>query len=427
MKKTHIILAIAFGTILSAAAIFFATKSASTNELTEEVEEQMAAQPILEYGIPVDSFNVQSGTVKRNQTIGTILGDFGCKPEIINQLPTLSTDAFSLRQVRAGNSYKIFLSKDSLQIPTYFVYEHTPTEYVVFTLADSLSIRKQQKPIRVETKLSEAKISSSLWASMANNNLNPVLALELSDVFAWTVDFFGIQQGDGFKVFYDELYVDSTSVGVGTIHAAWFDHRGKRYYAFRYMQDSTYNFWDEEGNSLKKAFLKAPLKFTRISSKFTNNRLHPVLKVYRPHTGVDYAAPEGTPVMAIGDGTVVERSFTKAAGNFVKIKHNSVYTTAYLHLSNFGKNISVGTRVSQGQIIGYVGKTGYATGPHLDFRFWKNGKAVNPLTVESPSVEPINKEGVDAYKQFIAALQTKLDSVPPAPIFPRNAINALYK
>ncbi|MBN1987992.1 MAG: peptidoglycan DD-metalloendopeptidase family protein [Bacteroidales bacterium] len=427
MKKTYIILSIAFGVVLAAAAVFIATKKAATLDPIEAVEEQIATQPILEYGIPVDSFNVQGGTIKRNQTIGTILGDAGCKPEIINQLPTLSTDAFSLRQIRAGNSYKIFLSKDSLQIPTFFVYEHTPTEYVVFTLTDSLSIRKQQKPIRVETKLSEAKISSSLWASMSNNNLNPMLALDLSDVFAWTVDFFGIQQGDGFKVYYDELYVDSTSVGIGTIHAAWFDHRGTRYYAYRYMQDSTYNFWDEEGNSLKKAFLKAPLKFSRISSKFTNSRLHPVLKVYRPHTGVDYAAPEGTPIMAIGDGTVIERSFTKAAGNFIKIKHNSVYTTAYLHLSRFGKNISVGTRVSQGQVIGYVGKTGYATGPHLDFRFWKNGKAINPLTVESPSVEPIKAEGITNYKQFIASLQVKLDSVPPAPVFPSNALKALYK
>jgi len=427
MKKTLIISAIVLGVLLAAAAVFFATQSATDSSTISETDEIIVTQPILEYGIPVDSFNVQSGTIKRNQTIGTILGDFGCKAEIINQLPSLSNGNFSLRQVRAGNSYKIFLSKDSLQEPTYFVYEHTPTEYVVFTLTDSVSISKQQKPIRVETKLSEAKISSSLWASMSNNNLNPVLALELSDVFAWTVDFFGIQQGDGFKVYYDELYVDSTSVGIGTIHAAWFNHRGKRYYAYRYMQDSTYNFWDEEGNSLKKAFLKAPLKFSRISSKFTSSRLHPVLKIYRPHTGVDYAAPEGTPVMAIGDGTVIERSFTKAAGNFVKVKHNSVYTTAYLHLSRFGKNISVGTRVSQGQIIGYVGKTGYATGPHLDFRFWKNGKAVNPLTVESPSVEPIKKEGIEAYKQFVAPLQTKLDSVPPSPIFPSNAINALYK
>lgn len=427
MKKRYTISAIALGVILVSAAIFLATQSATNQEEPAEIEEQIATQPILEYGIPVDSFNVQSGTIKRNQTIGTILGDFGCKPEVINLLPTLSSQEFSLRQVRAGNSYKVFLSKDSLQTPTYFVYEHTPTEYVVFTLTDSISISKQQKPIRVETKLSEAKISSSLWASMANHNLNPVLALELSDVFAWTVDFFGIQQGDGFKAYYDELYVDSTSVGIGTIHAAWFDHRGKRYYAYRYMQDSTYNFWDEEGNSLKKAFLKAPLKFSRISSKFTNSRLHPVLKIYRPHTGVDYAAPEGTPVMAIGDGTVIERSFTKAAGNFVKIKHNSVYATAYLHLSRFGKNISVGTRISQGQIIGYVGKTGYATGPHLDFRFWKNGKAVNPLTVESPSVEPIKKDGLEAYKQFISSLQSRLDSVPPTPVFPNNALNALYK
>jgi murein DD-endopeptidase MepM/ murein hydrolase activator NlpD len=218
-----------------------------------------------------------------------------------------------------------------------------------------------------------------------------MLALNLSDIFAWTVDFFGLQKGDRFMVVYDEVYIDTTFVEIGRIHAAGFISGKNVSHAFYFVQDSIGSYWDASGNSLKRAFLKAPLKFSRISSHFSYARKHPILRIVRPHTGVDYAAPAGTPVMSIGDGTVIAKGFNGGGGHTVKIRHNSVYTTAYLHLSKYGEGVNVGSRVSQGQVIGYVGSTGTSTGPHLDFRVWMNGKPINPLTVESPPVEPIRE------------------------------------
>jgi murein DD-endopeptidase MepM/ murein hydrolase activator NlpD len=374
--------------------------------------------PILEYGIPVDSFDISTNTIKRNQTIGSIMISLGLSGDFVRQLPQKTKEVFDFRSIRAGNTYKVFTTQDTCATIEYIVYEHSSTEYVIFHFNDSLVVRSGQKEIRPITRLSEAEISSSLWEAMNDYNLNPVLALDLSDVFAWAVDFFGLYHGDNFKVLYDELYVDDNSVGIGTIHAAWFEHRGQKYYAFRFMQDSIWSYWDEEGNSLRKAFLKAPLRFSRISSRFSYNRKHPVLKIYRPHTGVDYAAPEGTPVVALGDGVIIERGYNHAAGNYVKIRHNSVYTTGYNHFSRFGKGITKGARVAQGQVIGYVGKTGYATGPHLDLRFWKNGQPIDPLKVEAPSVEPIKDENKESFTNLVKNYRIKLDSISLRPVFP---------
>ena len=245
--------------------------------------------------------------------------------------------------------------------------------------------------------LSSATITTSLWDAIITNNLHRQLALELSDIYAWSIDFFGLQKNDSFTVFYDELYVDSLSIGIGKIHAAKFTHKGKPFLAFYFKNDSVNGFWDEEGNSLRKAFLKAPLKFSRISSGFTYTRKHPIYKTVRPHTGVDYAAPTGTPVMSIGDGVVVQKGYKGGGGHTVKIRHNSVYSTAYLHLSRYAKNLNVGSHVSQGEVIGYVGSTGASTGPHLDFRVWKNGSPINPLTMESPSVEPVPQNAMSEF------------------------------
>jgi len=223
--------------------------------------------------------------------------------------------------------------------------------------------------------------------------------LQLSEIYAWTIDFFGLQNGDRFKVIYEEQYVDSATLGIDRILAASFYSEGKIYYAIPFKQDGKEDFFDEEGNSLRKAFLKAPLRFSHISSRFSNSRYHPILKIRRPHHGVDYAAPTGTPVHAIGDGKVIAKGYNGQSGNRVKIRHNSIYTTAYSHLSRYGKGIHVGAMVKQGQVIGYVGKTGLATGPHLDFRFYKYGKPVDPLKVKAPSVSPINGQNRSTYNQ----------------------------
>lgn len=376
-----------------------------------------------EYGIPTDSFEVFTDRVKPNQTLGSIFESLGVRGEHIRQLRTIGNETLDIRKIRAGNNYNVFYQRDSSQKVQYLVYEQTPTEFVVFHFGDSLTVRADKKNITPVAKLSEAEISSSLWEAMKDHNLNPLLALDLSEVFAWAIDFFGLYTGDKFKVLYDELYVGDQSVGIGTIHAAWFEHRGHTYYAFRFMQDSVWSYWDEQGNSLRKAFLKSPLRFSRITSRFSNSRLHPILRIHRPHTGVDYAAPEGTPVMAIGDGIVSEKGYNHAAGNFIKIKHNSVYTTGYYHFSKFGNGISQGSRVQQGQVIGYVGKTGYATGPHLDLRFWKNGHAIDPLKVEAPSVEPVKDENKETFTQLVARYRVKLDSISPRPILPSYSID----
>ncbi|HPD94367.1 MAG TPA: peptidoglycan DD-metalloendopeptidase family protein [Tenuifilaceae bacterium] len=358
--------------------------------------EQTEKSVIMEYGIPVDSFYTEEGSIKFGQTIGNILLSNNVSAQLVSEL-TNGKNCFDPRKFKAGHNYKLFRTKDSSQTLRYLVYIENPVESIVFSIGDSLSISPFQKNIKAIRKIKRATISSSLWETMKNENINPLLALDLSEIFAWTIDFFALYPGDSFEVIYDELYIDSTSVGLGTIYAAWFEHQSERFYAFRFEQDSVAGYWDENGNSLRKSFLKAPLRFSRISSRFSRHRLHPVLRIYRPHTGVDYVAPAGTPVMAIGDGIVIAKGFNYAAGNYVKIKHNSVYTTGYNHFSRFAKSLQVGARVKQGDVIGYVGKTGYATGPHLDFRFWKNGKPVDPLKVQAPPVEPIHPENLAAF------------------------------
>ncbi|PKP39656.1 MAG: metalloendopeptidase [Bacteroidetes bacterium HGW-Bacteroidetes-15] len=427
MRK-RFLLAIAITVSSLFAAYFFVQTNKSISQ-ERKIEEDISIEessPILEYGIPIDLYDVTSDVIKRNQTLGSIMESYGIGGEHIRQLNQRTKDVFNIRSIRAGNPYKVFNRKDTLARVEYLVYEHSQIEYVVFHFSDSLMVSVGQRDLVPVTRISEAEINVSLWEAMKSYNLNPVLALDLSDVFAWTVDFFGLYKGDKFKVIYDELYVGDKSVGIGTIHAAWFEHRGQKYYAYRYMQDSVWSYWDEEGNSLRKAFLKAPLRFSRISSGFSNSRMHPILKVYRPHTGVDYAAPEGTPVVALGDGVVIERGYNHAAGNYVKIRHNSVYTSGYNHFSRFGKGIAKGVRVQQGQVIGYVGKTGYATGPHLDMRFWKNGKPVNPLKVEAPPVEPIKEGNFEHFIEKIADYRVKLDSISLRPVFPKQNAYSIF-
>jgi len=400
----------------------------STVQLTKNlaIDKNVSVRTIYEYGILVDSFNVIKGQIERNQTLGQLLSDYKVKNEIINKLPIYTSGKFDLRQVVVGNDYKAFTTQDSSNRLIYLVYEKSAKDFVVFNFKDSLTIQNAQKEVTVVRKLSEATIKTSLWETISNLNLNPNLALDMSDIFAWTVDFFGLYKGDSFKVLYDEQYIDNKSIGIGTIYAAWFVHHGEKFYAYRYSQDSTASYWDEKGNSLRKSFLKAPLHFSRISSRFSGSRFHPVLKIYRPHTGVDYAAPEGTPVMAIGDGTIIEKGYNAAAGNYLKIRHNSVYTTGYIHLSGFGKGIATGVRVKQGQVIGFVGHTGLATGPHLDLRFWMNGSPIDPLKVKAPPVEPIKQEKLEGYLSFIKGMAMKLDSIPLTPVFPKSAINTLH-
>lgn len=351
------------------------------------------------YDIPVDSFEIIYDVVKRNQMLLSILSYYHLPEGSIPSLILQEHQAFDLRKIRAGNKYAVFLEKDTLRTLRYLVYEHTPVEYVRFSFGDTVNIEVGYKEVRQERKSAQGKIITSLWNAMVDNNIDPSLANELSDIYAWSIDFFGLQPADSFSVVYDEQYVDSISVGLGRIHAAYFRHAGTDFYAIPFVQDSVESYYDLEGYSLRKAFLKAPLRFSRISSRFSHSRMHPILKIRRPHHGIDYAAPSGTPVVAIGDGKIIKakRGYNKGAGNIIKIRHNSVYSTAYLHLSGFVQGIKYGAYVKQGDVIGYVGSTGLSTGPHLDFRFYKNGKPIDPLKVKAPPVEPVHEVNIAAF------------------------------
>lgn len=358
------------------------------------------------YGIPVDLYQASYGKVRRNQFLADILFPFGISNQEIYKISLLPDTLIDERKIKPGNEYAFFSLSDSIQAEqgqgeatTYFVYEKDPLNYVVVGIEeDSIWARNGQKVIEHKVQYAAGTIETSLWESMQESNANPMLAVELSEIFAWTIDFFGVQQGDMYKVIYEESYVDSVSVGINQILGAWFYHNENDFWGIPFVQDSVRSFFDEEGNSLRKAFLKAPLRFSRISSGFSNSRYHPVLKIRRPHHGVDYAAARGTPVHTVGDGKVTRMGYQKrGGGNYITIKHNSVYSTTYMHLHNYGKGMKVGLYVKQGDVIGYVGSTGLATGPHLDFRFYKNGSAVNPLKVEAPPVEPVYEENETAY------------------------------
>ncbi|MBI9060740.1 MAG: peptidoglycan DD-metalloendopeptidase family protein [Marinilabiliaceae bacterium] len=383
-----------------------------TSETLDSMKIVKIPEPELLYGLPKDSFLIEGSRIKRNQNLADIFLKAGIDYPTIHKIVQKTKPVFDVRKIKVGNRYSIFLTDDTTKQLNHFVYEIDNTDYMVVSLSDSINVYRDAKEIVTVPKTATGVITSSLWNAMTDNGVHPVLAIELSEIYAWTVDFFGIEKGDYFKVMYDENYVDSTSIGVGQVHAALFHHRGRDYYAFNFKEDSIWNFFDEEGQSLRKAFLKAPLKFSRISSKFSNNRLHPVLKIRRPHHGVDYAAPSGTPVYALGDGRVIAKAYQKrGGGNYVKIKHNSVYTTVYMHLKGYAKGLNKGDHVQQGQLIGYVGTTGLSTGPHLDFRVFKNGRPVDPLKIDAPPVEPVKKEHRAHYDTFIKPLRLNLNNL----------------
>lgn len=407
-----------------AVSVILITKPAeqTTGILIQESPDSIKREIIItrEYGLPVDSFYIVSGVVKRDQTLSVILNGYGVDGSIIHNLATASKGVLDLRKIRSGKPYKVFCSPDSLHRVHYLVYEHTPVEYVLFSLQDSLSVLRREKQIIIRPRQASGVIASSLWNTMLDNDLDPMLAFVLSEIYAWTIDFFGLQAGDRFSVDFDEQYVDTNYIGLGRIHGAYFHHANHDFYAIPFMQDGVESFYDQEGNSLRKAFLKAPLRYSRISSRYSHSRLHPILKIRRPHLGVDYAAPIGTPVLSIGDGKVIKTGYSKGNGNMVKIQHNSVYATAYLHLSHYGTGIKTGAYVKQGDIIGYVGSTGLSTGPHLDFRFYKNGYPVDPLKVEAPPVEPVKQENLALYDSIRTLTIRVLDQI----TFPDSVIRA---
>ena len=347
--------------------------------------------PEIMYGIDVDSLVVKQDKVKRNEFLADILLRNGVDYNVIDYIARNTKDTFDVRHIKYGNSYYLFFTKDSVPTALYFVYDITPSSYVLYHLTDSVYAVRGEKEIVTKIDTAYGVIETSLWNALVAHQDDPNLANDLSEIYAWTIDFFGLQKGDKYKAIYETFYVDDKYTGLGKVLAADFYHGGADLYAFYFEQNGKGDYFDTAGNSLERTFLKAPLRYSRISSGFSEGRMHPILKIRRPHHGVDYAAPEGTPVHSVGDGVVIKKGYQKrGGGNYLKIKHNGTYTTSYMHMKGFAKGIKVGKHVSQGELIGYVGHTGLATGPHLDFRFYRNGKAINPLKVESPPAKPVD-------------------------------------
>lgn len=381
----------------------------STDSVVES--DTLVVEPEFEYGISTDSFTVIKGKVQKNQSLSQILQKYGVPSHTVHAMALASKDVWDVRKLAVGNPLTVFCSKDTDGVAKCFVYESSVKEYVVFDLRESLSVYVVQKPVERRLRLIEGEIHSSLYAELEKLGHSPALAVELAEIFAWTVDFYRIQKGDRFYALYEEDVVEGQSIGIGRIRAANFESGGKPNDAHYFEVDGLKGYYSSDGQSLKKAFLQAPLKFSRISSAFSKGRLHPVLKTLRPHLGTDYAAPHGTPIMAVGDGTVTEARYTSGNGNYVKIRHNKTYETQYLHMSKFRSGISKGVRVRQGEIIGYVGSTGLATGPHVCFRFWKNGKQIDHRKEVPPRSEPVPAAVLGAFKDVVSRNNAQADSL----------------
>ncbi len=362
------------------------------------------------YGIDTSKYKRIEGRIRRNQFLSEILEKYGIGYPEIEQLINNSGDLFDVRKIKAGNRYTLYISSDSIRPLDYMVYEEDIINHFVLDFRDEPVVRKMERPSRLVLKYSSGTIETSLWNSIIDNDLHPALVDSISGIYAWSIDFFGLQEGDSFKVIYEEEYVDTISNGIHSIIAAFFIHSGSGFYAIPLIQEGKKSYYDLEGNSLRKEFLKAPLKYSRISSRYSNSRMHPVLRIRRPHHGVDYAAPVGTPVHTVGDGRIIMMEYQNGSGRIIKIRHNSVYTTAYMHLRAFGKGLSTGKYVKQGDIIGYVGSSGLSTGPHLDFRFYKNGYAVDPLKVKAPPVKPVSEDNIDKFNNIKSVSIQLLDS-----------------
>ena len=385
------------------------TSSSTNGELDElQFNEQEGETHIL--GFAPDSLRCEDGKVKSGQFFSTLLGSLGMTAQEAYNLTQACDTVFDVRALRVGNTYKAYFSgEDQLE---YLVYDRDRRHQVVFDCTEPYDVWVYEKPVVRNEKYADVTINSSLWNDMLAADVSPLLILSLSDIYAWTVDFFGLQKGDRFRVLYQETVCDGEVISVDTVRYAVFSHSGQDFPAIMFdQQDGGNLWWNEKGESMRKAFLKAPLKFSRISSGFSYARKHPVTRKVQPHTGIDYAAPKGTPVMTIGDGVITSMKYEGAGGNTIRIRHNSVYSTAYLHLSGYAKGLKVGQRVRQGDVIGYVGSTGRSTGPHLDFRVWKNGTPINPLKMDSPPAEPLKQENMEAFAQASQSYQHQIDMI----------------
>ncbi len=369
------------------------------NPMLVEEEKGSSQVPIYdEFGIPMGAYDVAQGVVRSGQTLALLLSGLGLSGAEIHEVTQSMEGLFDPRRVRRGhNFYSYHLTEDRNEPLRYFVYEISDLDFLKVQFFDSLSVVRELKDVQTISRSASGIIDVSLWNTIIDQDLPHELVAQLSRILAWTVDFYRIERGDRFKVLYREDYVGDRAVGISGIDAVYFRHRGRDIEGYHFESDTIYGYFDAHGNSLQKVFLRAPLEYVRISSGFSYSRRHPIHGDRRPHLGTDYAAPHGTPILAVGDGVVTRASYSSGNGNYVRIRHNAVYETQYLHMSRFASGIRSGAEVRQGDVIGYVGSTGSATGPHVCFRFWKNGQQVNHLNLEFPSGDSLPEAYMDQF------------------------------
>jgi len=389
--------------------------SACTNkEEKKEIKKIKKAPIIKEYGFTFNDYKVVRDTIHSGDTFSALLEKFPLKDSLkIHEITEKVKDSFNVRRIKAGKPYVLFLDKQKPNKLQALVYIEDRINYTVIDFRDSLVVANKHKPTVVKRRVVAAEIEGSLSETLSNAGVSPALAPKLANIYAYTIDFFKIQKGDKFAVTLNERYIDdSIYVGVESIEASYFEHKGKKIFAFPYKineKQKREDYYDENGKGLKSMFLKAPLDYFRISSRFSNKRFHPVQMRLKAHYGTDYAAPHGTPIKTTASGVVERTGYTAGNGNFVKVRHSSTYATQYLHMSKI--LVRNGQSVSQGQVIGRVGSTGLATGPHVCYRFWKNGVQVDPLRLKLPNSEPLGKADKEKYLKYIEPLKKELDSI----------------
>jgi murein DD-endopeptidase MepM/ murein hydrolase activator NlpD len=373
-----------------------------------------AKEPVYKYGLNLSEFVVINQNVEKNEAFSDIFLKHNVAYQSISYLIQKSKDIFNCRKIRAGNKYAVIgTNSDTGFVTKKIVYEESKLNYVIFNLDDSLYAYRGQNAIEHKHQEVAGVINGSLYETFDSMNIPSNLAVRIADIFSCTIDFYKLKRGDKFKIIYDQDFVKGDPLDVSDVSAVLFNSGGKDYYAFNYEKEKGHGseYFDEHGNSMRKQFLKAPLKFFRITSKYSLNRFHPVVKEWRPHLGTDYAAAPGTPILATGDGIVEEAQFGIYNGNYVKIRHNGEYKTQYLHMSKIAAGMHPGRKVKQGEVIGYVGMTGLATGPHVCYRFWKDGQQVDPFKQKMQFSEPLPKKYKGDYMAKVSPFKTAIDKV----------------
>jgi murein DD-endopeptidase MepM/ murein hydrolase activator NlpD len=386
----------------------------SCGEKSNETKVEIIKEKIVkEFGYTLNNYNIKKDTIVSGDSFGLILEKNNLFYPKIFDIVQETKKVFDIRRINIGRPYTILSSKDSLNKPLVFVYQPNPIDYIVVSLGDSIWAEKKQKEVKLVEFEAAGTIKSSLSETMQDLKLSPLLSNELSEIYAWNIDFFRLEKGDNFKILYTSRYIDdSIYIGLNRIHNAYFEHRGKPFYAIEFQTDSIkgmYEYFDEEGKNLRRAFLLSPVQFSRISSRYNLRRKIAYYGKVKPHYGTDFAAPIGTPIRSTAAGRVVKSGYTRANGNYVLISHNATYSTQYLHMRK--KGLKVGTYVEQGDKIGEIGMTGYTSGPHVCYRFWKNGRQVDPLKQKLPEAKPISDILRKKFLTYMTPIKLKLDSM----------------